>query len=220
MDELCSQQSPRLDPVPVAARAHASEPTCSPPAWSPGGGYPPEVERLVLIANPVASGFTASLHREVVEEEDGDSYTAVGGLPAAVMALCHGGSSTLVASLHAVARPGAQRALLERHLLRLRRDGQDVTPPFVLNRRDSDFHSGFTEDDVLVHDETNRMLANLLGGMEHPEFPVALGVLYCNPEESYDAAVHKQLAEVRDKAPPADLNAMLRRGRTWEVAQG
>lgn len=72
------------------------------------------------------------------------------GLPAAVMALCHGGSSTLVASLHAVARPGAQRALLERHVLRLRRDGQDVTPPFVLNRRDSDFHSGFTEDDVLV----------------------------------------------------------------------
>lgn len=31
-----------------------------------GPGYPPSVRRLVLIANPVASGFTASLHREVV----------------------------------------------------------------------------------------------------------------------------------------------------------
>lgn len=72
------------------------------------------------------------------------------GLPAAVMALCHSGSAPLVASLHAVARSGQQRSLLEHHLLRLRREGQDVTPPFVLNRKESSFNSAFTEDDVLV----------------------------------------------------------------------
>ena len=80
--------------------------------------------------------------------------------------------------------------------------------------------NGATEDDVLVHDETNRTLANLLAAMEHPEFPVAIGVIYDAPTESYDRVVHDQLAEVREKTPPTDLNAMLRKGRTWTVAAG
>ncbi len=78
--------------------------------------------------------------------------------------------------------------------------------------------NGVAEDDILVHDETNRMLANLLGAMEHPAFPVAIGVLYCDPAETYDSAVHGQIAEAARKAPATDLNAMLRRGRTWAVA--
>src|SRR5690606_27788915 len=36
-------------------------------------------------------------------------------------------------------------------------------------------------NDVLVHDETNRMLAQLLATMPQPEFPVALGVLLRQP---------------------------------------
>ncbi len=79
---------------------------------------------------------------------------------------------------------------------------------------------GVTENDILVHDETDRTLAGLLGAMAHPEFPVAVGVLYCNPAETYDRAVHAQLAAVRDKTPAGGLNAMLRRGRTWTVAPG
>ena len=78
---------------------------------------------------------------------------------------------------------------------------------------------GVTEADMLVHDETSRALANLLAGMEHPEFPVAMGVIYCNPaERSYDAAITAQAAEILAKTPPTDLNAMLRRGNTWTVA--
>ena len=80
--------------------------------------------------------------------------------------------------------------------------------------------NGVDEDDILVHDETNRVLANLLGGMEHPDFPVAIGVLYCDPAETYDSAVHRQIGEAVEKTPPTDLNAMLRRGRTWTVAPG
>ncbi len=80
--------------------------------------------------------------------------------------------------------------------------------------------NGVGEDEILVHDETNRVLANLLGAMEHPEFPVAIGVLYCDPAETYDSAVHRQIAESVEKTPPTDLNAMLRRGRTWTVAPG
>ena len=76
---------------------------------------------------------------------------------------------------------------------------------------------GITEDDILVHDETNRSAASLLAQMEYPNFPVAIGVLYCNPAPTYDDAVHAQNAEIIARAPPPDLNAMLRRGRTWTV---
>jgi len=80
--------------------------------------------------------------------------------------------------------------------------------------------NGVTADDIVVHDETDRTLAGLLGGMSHPYFPVAIGVLYCNPAEPYDASVHAQIDQINEKAPAGDLNAMLRRGRTWTVAPG
>ena len=79
---------------------------------------------------------------------------------------------------------------------------------------------GITEDDVLVHDEQNKMLAMMLADMKQPEFPVALGVLYNNPAKAYDEAVHEQLAEVKEKTPAGTVNEMLRKGRTWTVSEG
>ena len=79
---------------------------------------------------------------------------------------------------------------------------------------------GITEGDILVHDETDRTLAGLLAAMERPDFPVAIGVLYCDPAEPYEAAVHAQIEQIKTKTPTGDLNAMLRRGRTWTVAPG
>ena len=70
---------------------------------------------------------------------------------------------------------------------------------------------------VLVHDETDAELANLLVKLEPPNFPVAFGVIYCEPAESYDAAVHRQTAEVRAKARSADLAQLMRSGPTWTV---
>jgi 2-oxoglutarate/2-oxoacid ferredoxin oxidoreductase subunit beta len=78
--------------------------------------------------------------------------------------------------------------------------------------------AGITEGDVLVHDETNRAAASLLGAMAYPEFPVAIGVLYCNPAPTYDGAVREQDEATAKMAPATDLNALLRAGRTWTVA--
>ena len=78
---------------------------------------------------------------------------------------------------------------------------------------------GIGEGDILIHDETNRMIAGLLGRMRHPEFPVPIGVFYCDPAKPYDQAVMEQDAEVAAKSPPGDLNALLRKGRTWTVDQ-
>ncbi|MDH3472319.1 MAG: 2-oxoacid:ferredoxin oxidoreductase subunit beta [Rhodospirillales bacterium] len=76
---------------------------------------------------------------------------------------------------------------------------------------------GVGETDLLVHDETSRPLAGLLAAMEPPTLPVALGVLYCDPAESYETAVHRQLAEAQADGRRRDLGALLRRGHTWQV---
>ncbi|UCG87107.1 MAG: 2-oxoacid:ferredoxin oxidoreductase subunit beta [Gemmatimonadota bacterium] len=78
--------------------------------------------------------------------------------------------------------------------------------------------NGVTEADVLVHDETNRNLAGLLASLDTPEFPVALGVLYCDAAASYDAEIHAQVEAARSKTDKPSLNALLRRGQTWTVA--
>ena len=62
--------------------------------------------------------------------------------------------------------------------------------------------------DVLVHDETNRPLAQLLAALE-PPFPVAMGVLYCNPATSYEREVVVETG--------GSLDALLNSERTWEV---
>ena len=67
--------------------------------------------------------------------------------------------------------------------------------------------------DVLIYDETNRPLAQLLAALE-PPFPVAMGVLYCNPAASYEREVYAQKAAPKSGG---DLDALLNSERTWEV---
>ena len=77
--------------------------------------------------------------------------------------------------------------------------------------------NGVTEKDILVHDEKNRVLASLLSALRPPEFPEVLGVIYCDPATSYDAAVSAQDAQARAKGP-GDLDKLMRAGNTWSVA--
>ena len=77
--------------------------------------------------------------------------------------------------------------------------------------------NGITEADLLVHDETNAMLAQLLAAMEPPALPVALGVLYCDPEPSYESLIAEQRAKRPEQGGPAGIDALLRAGHTWTV---
>ena len=79
--------------------------------------------------------------------------------------------------------------------------------------------NGVGEDDILVHDERNHLLASMLTELQPPNFPMALGVLYCNPLPSYEANVMAQIAEAKANAPATDLNDLLRRGHTWTVVK-
>ena len=75
-------------------------------------------------------------------------------------------------------------------------------------------------DQLLVHDETNRLLAQMLAAMEPPGFPVALGVLYCDPAPSYERQIESEIAAARKRHPSADLNTLLRSGQTWTKENG
>src|SRR2546425_750365 len=78
---------------------------------------------------------------------------------------------------------------------------------------------GVALEEILVHDETNRTLAQLLVGLEPPEFPMALGVLYCAPATSYEADVYAQAraAGFGGKRELADIGTLLSRDGTWTV---
>jgi len=80
---------------------------------------------------------------------------------------------------------------------------------------------GVGEDDILKHDETNPMLATALAALGPPDFPTVMGVLYCVPGESFDRAVHAQIAgagpSLRTDDPVSDVLAVLRDGDVWDV---
>lgn len=75
---------------------------------------------------------------------------------------------------------------------------------------------GITEDDILVHDETNLQLARMLaelGGQEGE--PMAMGVIYAVPAETtYEHAVIDQVNEYKGKR---SLRDMIYSGQTWTV---
>ncbi len=77
--------------------------------------------------------------------------------------------------------------------------------------------AGVTERDILIHDERNRTLALLLLGLKPPAFPMALGVIYCDPAPSYEEAVYAQVPPGASAAR-ADLEKLLHQGQTWTVA--
>ncbi|MBI4503807.1 MAG: 2-oxoacid:ferredoxin oxidoreductase subunit beta, partial [Gemmatimonadetes bacterium] len=73
------------------------------------------------------------------------------------------------------------------------------------------------ESDIQIHDEKDRTLAWLLASLTPPEFPVALGVLYCDPAPVYEEILDQQIREAKKKDPKADMRALLTSGGTWTV---
>jgi len=71
-------------------------------------------------------------------------------------------------------------------------------------------------DGILVHDETNPVLANLLARMA-PPYPVAMGVIYRVERPTYERAVHAQVDEAKTKPGAGNLAKALFGGNTWEV---
>lgn len=77
--------------------------------------------------------------------------------------------------------------------------------------------NGVTESDILVHDESNPMLAYLLAKMPFPEFPVAVGVLFAQARPTYDGTLVEQQKRAQAQQGKPDLQALLKSGHTWTV---
>jgi len=71
---------------------------------------------------------------------------------------------------------------------------------------------------VIVHDQTNKSIAQMLVDMPFPEFPVAMGVIYADPAPTFETSVVEQNRQL-SAGKTADLNALIRKGQTWEVNQ-
>jgi len=76
---------------------------------------------------------------------------------------------------------------------------------------------GATETDLLVHDETDAVLAFLLSTMQPPNFPTPIGVFRATSRPTYDDALVRQVEQSRAKQGPGDLDELFRRGDTWVV---
>jgi 2-oxoglutarate ferredoxin oxidoreductase subunit beta len=75
---------------------------------------------------------------------------------------------------------------------------------------------GASEADILVHDETNPILATLLARLA-PPFPMAMGVIFRTQRPAYEAEVHEQLEAAKAKAGSGDLRKLVYGGSSWEV---
>ena len=71
------------------------------------------------------------------------------------------------------------------------------------------------ESELLVHDESNKVQAQLLAAMAGPDFPVAVGVLYSEQKTSFNEASHEQLIEARNDK--GSMQELLQSGHTWNV---
>ena len=74
--------------------------------------------------------------------------------------------------------------------------------------------NGTQEKDLLVHDETNRALAYMLG---HLENPTPIGVFHASTRPTYEDAMGKQLEAARQRSGAGKVNALFNRGETWIV---
>ena len=79
---------------------------------------------------------------------------------------------------------------------------------------------GYTLDDILTHDahERDTTLHVMLAAMKYPDYPVALGVIRAVEDDAvYDAAVERQVEEVKAASKIRCVDDLLRSGATWEV---
>ena len=79
--------------------------------------------------------------------------------------------------------------------------------------------NGVTENDILIHDAScdDTTLHIKLALMEGPEMPIAMGVIRDVAEESYDAAVEAQIAEVQAKSKIKTFDELIDSLEQWEM---
>lgn len=89
----------------------------------------------------------------------------------------------------------------------------DVNTPIVVEIGDE-----WGVEDVLVHDESDYVIASLLSNMTYQDdFPDPIGVLYAVQEETYEERMMTQLEAAQEKRPSGSIKDILNSGDIWTI---
>ena len=80
-----------------------------------------------------------------------------------------------------------------------------------------DLGNGLSEQDCLVWDETNPLLAQMATQLLPPEFPTPLGVLRAVEQPVFEQSVGAQIQNQIDRQGTGSLEQLLNTGDTWKV---
>ena len=73
-------------------------------------------------------------------------------------------------------------------------------------------------DDILVHDESNKIQGLLLSELTHKDgFPTPIGVIYREDKPTYENLMYNQMDKAINLQGEGDLNTLFRNGHTWKV---
>ena len=73
-------------------------------------------------------------------------------------------------------------------------------------------------DDILVHDESNKIQGLLLSELTHKDgFPTPIGVIYREDKPTYENLMYNQMDKAITLKGEGDLNTLFRNGHTWKV---
>jgi 2-oxoglutarate ferredoxin oxidoreductase subunit beta len=76
----------------------------------------------------------------------------------------------------------------------------------------------WSEDDLLVHDKSDYVIASLLANMTYlPEFPDPIGVFYNIQSPTYEDMLTEQIGHAIKKKPKASVQDLLNSGDTWTI---
>jgi len=73
-------------------------------------------------------------------------------------------------------------------------------------------------DDILVHDESNKIQGLLLSELTHKDgFPTPIGIIYREDKPTYENLMYNQMDKAINLQGEGDLNTLFRNGHTWKV---
>jgi len=77
---------------------------------------------------------------------------------------------------------------------------------------------GTNADDLIVHDETDMLLANLYAQMAYPVFPEPIGILHADPTKpTYNQLLYQQINDAKAIPDQPDLQGLVTGNDSWEV---
>ncbi len=74
-------------------------------------------------------------------------------------------------------------------------------------------------DEILVHDATSRPLASILGSMEFPDYPAAMGVIRDVRKPDYTSELMAQVQSAQEKKGAGDLDQLYLSADLWTVEE-